>query len=273
METKTKKHLTEGLIAGKWQLTYKLINSLGAEAFSGKTIGPYRHPETGERVPLRTPMGDELVGFNITAPVMVFDPVNNPDDEVIVQWLVAHPAVGIDNDQCKLNQKVLSKKLSNPRIKLVNLDHQDVVDLEQEDYIDQLVGIITQDTGKKALGIDTLRFILAKLDLQYREEKLITNPAIEKPKLRRRLKKYVRTSYQNAERVNEIIDQIEDAKLTYQIKELLRTEIVTISGGTYMYQGNPIGISYESLKRHFDNHPDFYAQIISKLHEVQNNER
>lgn len=270
METKTKtKNLADGLIQGKWQLTYKLTNSLGAEAFSGKTIGAYRNPYTGERVPFRNIMGDELVGFPINSPVMVFDPVNNPEDELAIEWLVAHPAVGVDNNQCKLNEKILSQKKSNPRIKLVNLDHQDVVDLQEEDFIDQLVGVITQDTGSKALSIDKLRFILAQLDLQYREEKLINNPQVEKPKLRRRLKNYVRTSYKNAQQVEQIINDLESAKFKYEVLELLRTEIITKSGGAYMYQGNPLGISFEGLRRHFDNHPEFYASIISKLREIQ----
>lgn len=269
METnqKEKKILPEGLIHGTWQLTYKLTNSLGPAGFSGKMITDYRDPFTGTTRFLTNAEGQRLLGHMINSPVEMYHPDRNPDHMKLVDWLVGHPEVGIQNDQCKVSDRILSRKISNPRITLVNLDHQDVTDLEHDDYIDKLVGVISEDHGKKAIGIDRLRFILSALNLNYREEKYITEPKIEKQKLRKRLKDYVRSSYDNAVKVNGIIDNIEAAKLNFEIKEMLRINLLTQSGGTYMYKGNPIGISFESLRSHFDNNPKFYADLTKELYD------
>lgn len=270
METqvKEKRILSEGHIKGSWRLTYKLTNNLGPGGFSGRMIGPYRHPVTGENRILFNSAGVQQLGYFCENTTEHFHPEKNPDHLRTVDWLAGHPEVGIENEHCNLPKELLSQKINNPRFKLVNLDHQDVVDLEEEDFIDKLVGLISLDNGKNAIGIDKLRYVLSRLNLEYREVKFVNDPNIEKQKLRKRLKTFVRSSFDNAKAVSKVLDNVEEAKIVFEIKEMIRLNILTVSGsGMYMYQGNPIGISYESLKAHFHNHPEFYAQLTSKLYE------
>ena len=264
--------LSDGLIKGKWQLTYKLTNELGINGFSGKMLGAYRDPLTAMNRELRKANGLLELGFFLQDVHQILDPERNPDHRLLVDWLVGHPEVGIDNKQCRLPKEWLSHKISNPRFKLINLDHQDVVDLEEEDYIDKLIGIVSLDTGNKAIGIEKLRHVLSRLDLSYRDEKYITDPVIEKKKLRKRLKTFIRSSYDNAKKVSTILDNLQSAKIIFEVKEMLRLGILFNSRGTYMYEGNPIGISYESLIAYFENNPEFYIKLTERLYEELNAE-
>jgi hypothetical protein len=268
METTEKKKtvMNPSLIKGTWQLTYKLVNDLGPNGFSGRMISSYRDPLTGKERFLMNADGRRLPGYFIENVVQNLNPENNPEHRDAIDWLVGHPAVGIENDQVKLDEKYLSRKDSNPRIKLVNLDHQNVVDIQEEDYIDKLIGAISQDEGPKAMSIEKVRFVLSKLNLEYREERLINNPAVEITKLKKRLKDFARRSYQNAKRVNQILDNLEGAKFEYEIKEMLRLDILTQNNGMYMYSGNPLGVSFESIIKYFNNNPEFYSELTQNLY-------
>lgn len=270
METKEKELRVmskEGLIEGIWQLKYKLVNDLGPEGFSGRMIGSYPDSITGKERKLYNVNGQERAGYMIQRQVTNLDS-RNPQHRMEIDWLIGHPEVGVAQEQTKIDDRYYAKKLSNPRITLVNLDHQSVVDLEEEDYIDKLIGKIAQDTGKQAFSRDKLRFILSAVKLEYREERLINKPELEATKLRSRLKGYVRSSYKNAQQVNKILDNIEEAKFIYEIKELTRTGIISISDGMYRYKGNALGISYDSIIGFFNNDPEFYAELSSKLYEA-----
>lgn len=263
----------DGLIKGRWKLTYTLVNRLGSEGFSGKLISSYTDPFNGKARHLFDPDGAFMAGFFMGRTTMILDPERNPWHTTLVDWLLGHPEVGIDNSQAKLDSKYIERKVSNPRFKIVNLDHQDVVDLVEEDYIDKLVGRISADTGSQSIGIEKLRFVLTKLGLQYRIEKLINNPSIEKQKLRKKLKDYVRESYNNAVKVNDILDNLTEAGYLYQIAEMIRFEIITVNNGMFMCKGNSIGISKESIIKYFVNTPEFYTELKLELSEKQKQEQ
>jgi hypothetical protein len=270
METQEKEKtvLSEGVIKGRWKLSYSLVNNNGIAGFSGRMIGPYRDPFTGKQRFLYNANGDRLLGFSIEKVEMDFNPEFNPDDRLAIDWLVGHPEVGVTNDQVRLNKQYLSRKISNPRIKLINLDHQDIRELVEEDFVDKLIGLISLDNGKNALGIEKLRFVLSKLNLSYREEKLINDPTIEKQKLRQRLKTYTRASYEHAKEVGKIMEDLNGAQFVYEIKEMERLKIIKKSNATYMYEGNPLATSYEGLRLYFENQPEFYAELSGKLYEA-----
>ena len=66
METmKAKTVQNEGLIKGKWQLTYKLVNNLGKEGFSGKLISSYTDPFNSTARHLFSPDGNFMSGYFI----------------------------------------------------------------------------------------------------------------------------------------------------------------------------------------------------------------
>lgn len=275
METKEKKqrNLSEGLIKGVWQLKYKLTNSLGIQGFSGRMIGPYTHPLSGTVQQLILPDSGLQVGFFIGDVIMNFYPEKSKRDEAIVDWLVAHPEVGIENNQTKLNERYLGAKKTNPRITLTNLDHQDMEEIDNEEFIDQIVGRLSLDTGKQAVGLDKLRFLLAKLNLNYRNAKYINDPSVEKKHLRQDIKKFVRKSMDNAKAVEKILDNLENAKFVYEIKEMMRLGFIKKNAGMYMYEGNPLGTSYEGIIDFFNKNEEFYSDITEKLYSFLKNEK
>ncbi len=255
----------EGLIDGIWQLKYTLVNDLGVEGFSGRMLGDYPDAITLKERCLVNVNGQRLAGYMIEKQVTNLDS-RNPSHRLIIDFLVGHPLVGVLQEQTKADSRYFERKDKNPRITLVNLDHQSVVDLVEEDYIDKLIGKIADDSGKGAFSLEKLRFILSALHLDYRDERLITKPEIEISKLRSKLKNHVRSSYDNAKEVNRILDNIENAKYTYEIKEMVRTGIVSVSDGMYRYNGNGLGISFDSIIGFFKNDPEFYAELSSQLY-------
>lgn len=276
METQEKRkierNLAEGQIKGVWQLKYSLTNSLGTQGFSGRMIGPYAHPISGRSTPLVLPDTGLQVGFFIGDVIMNFYPEKTKRDAMIVDWLVAHPEVGIKINQTKLGENYLSNKKSNPRITLVNLDHQDMTEIDNEEFIDLMVGDISRDSGNKAIGLDKLRFILSKLNLSYREVKFISDPAVEKKHLRKKLKTYIRKSIDNAKEVETILDNLANAKLVYEIKELMRIGLIDKKGGMYFYEGNPLGSSYDFIIDFMNKNEEFYAEVSNKLYSILKSE-
>lgn len=264
MEVKTVQN--DGLIKGKWQLTYKLVNQLGKDGFSGKLISSYTDPFNGRGRHLLDPDGQFMPGYFMDRTERILNPESNPWHTTLIDWLLGHPEVGINNNQVKLDEKYITKKISNPRFKLINLDHQDVTDLDEEDYIDKLIGRLTLEGGPQAISLEKFRFILAKLGLPYRLEKHISVPKIEKQKLRKKLKDHARESKNNSEEINKILDNLQEAQFQYEIKELQRLEIITNNNGMFMCKGNPLGISTESIIKYFINTPDFYAALKEELY-------
>lgn len=256
------------LLNGIWRLKYKLTNRMGNAGFSGRLLSSYTDTMTGVPRHLYNEYGVMQPGYFIERQVTILEPILNPIHRNIVDWLIGHPKVAIENRSVNLGIEFAKKKHSNPRIELINLDYEEIDELLEEDFIDKIIGRISLDLGKNSIGIDSLRFILAKLNLSYIEMKYIKQAKIEKQKLRKRLKSYVRSSMKNAKEVLAILDNLASAKLEYEIKEMQRMEIINIANGYYKYEGNPLGTSLESVVSYFANNPDFYADLIVKLYEL-----
>jgi len=257
--------LREGIMRGTWQLRVKLTNKLGIEGFSGRMIGSYKDPTSGKDVYPENAQGGHKHGVWIDKVIKNYKPSENRQDLLDLDHLIKHPEIGINNEQVHLDDKRYSKKRSNPLYTLKNLDHQDVEDIEQENYIDQLVGYISSEKGK-TLGLDRTRYILNALGLQYREEKLMNDPGKELLKLKSILKKYVRSSYKNAENVNRILDNMKEAQYNFEITEMVRINIIDIDGAVFKYRGRNIGISKERVVDYFEKNPDFYQQLVEELY-------
>lgn len=274
METTEEKRIIQRTVdnqflKGIWRLKYKLVNRMGLGGFSGKMLTVYTDAVTGRSRYLYDLNGRQLTGYFIEKQVTTFNPEENLEDRNILDWLIGHPDVDVDREHAKVNDKYMSKKSGNARIELLNLDHQSIVHLEEEDYIDKLVGRIVLDSGVHAIGLEKIRFVLAKLQLPYMDERHIKNSSIEKPILQKKLKTYVRTSKENAQRVNAILDDLEDARFHYEIQEMLKHEILYVGGGMYKYDSQPLGVSTESVILYFKNNPDFYAELSARLTSIQ----
>lgn len=267
-ENKIPRTMHKNQLTGVWKLTYELTNRMGGEGFSGRMLSSYTDPLTGVARHLYNSEGFMQPGYFIDRVEIKFRPEIERAHQHIVDWLVGHPLVGVEQSHTGLDEKYMNRKDDNPRILLVNLDHEEIVELEEEDYIDRLVGRIVLDNGVNAIGIAPLRFILSKLNMPYTDSKYMNNPKIEKSKLRHRLKDYVRRGLKEAKKVNLILDNLAEAKYEYEIKEMVRLEILYISNGMYKYESNPIGIATESVIKYFMNNPDFYSECEKKLYEA-----
>ena len=252
---------------GIWKLTYTLVNDLGPSGFGGKLISSYSDPITQQGRHLFGPNGEFMTGFFMTKTQGIFDTTENVWFKVLIDWLIGHPDVGINKNQIKLSDKFLKNKISNPRFHLVNLDYQDISELEEEDEIDKMVGLISQDSGINSLSLEKLRIILSSLILVYRDAKYIKNPKIEKQKLRKTLKSFARKGIEETRKISGVIEKLDDAKYTYEIKKHLRTNIMSVEGGTYVYKGNPLATSTNTLIIHFKNFPDFYGEVQKELYD------
>lgn len=259
--TKSRKEMS-----GVWRLTYKLTNRMGPAGFSGRNLSSYLDPITKKERGLYNLDGQLTNGYFIERQTTIFHPDDNADDANILDWLLGHPEVFVEQKHANLDPKYIKVKNSNPRISLVNLDFQDVENLEEEDYIDKLVGRIVLDSGIHAIGLEKLRFILAKLNLQYRDDKYVRNQNVEKPKLRKRLKDFVRRGMSQAKMVNDVLDDLKNAQYEYEIKEMIRLNMLFNQGGIFKYEGEILGLNVDSVINYFNNNPDFYAHISEQLY-------
>lgn len=256
----------KGTIKGTWKLTYKLSNPNGVAGFTGRHLTGYPDRVTGKERHLFDMNGTLVPSFAINKQVEYFNPEKDPYHAEILDWLIGHPQVGLPGVKLGIPNGYYASKRTNPPITLINMDHEIVEDLEEEGFIDKLCGMISQDSGPNAISVKKIRMVLAKLDMQYYELKYLTEPAIESSKLRKKLKDFCRVSYENAKKVADIFDNLEDAKLELEIRELIRKELVTNNNGMFMYQNNPIGVGTESIKKRFRNDPDFYARLMEDLY-------
>ena len=258
----------KALLNGVWRLKYKLVNRLGPDGFSGKLLSSYTDPMTGGPRHLYNEYGAQQAGYLIEREVTIFRPDSSVQDRNTLDWLIGHPSIGIEQSHEGLDSKYQKRKESNPRAILVNLDFQELEELEDEDYIDKLIGRISADSGVNSIGISTLRFVLSKLNLRYIEHKYITNPKVEKQMLRKSLKTFIRsgTDTSNAKGVNFILENLAEAKFHYEIKEMQRKEVIYISNGMFKFEGNPLATTIDGVIKHFTQHPDFYAELSKVLY-------
>ena len=254
-------------LLGDWRLTVEITGRMGVGGFTAKLIDSYTDPVTGKPRHYYNEHGVQQAGFMIEKPIVTLHPRTSRQHAHAVDFLLGHPTVFVESEHGRLNKKYQEAKQSNPRIKLVNLDHQDLDNLEDEDTIDKLVGLISLDKGSNALSTLKLQYILAALNMTYIEDKFLMGTNAQKPKLRKRLKEFVRKgeNADNAITVNRIIENLDEAKYVYQVKELLRFEIITLLDGHYKYEGHPLGVNTESVIQYFIKNPDFYGDLMTTL--------
>lgn len=266
-ENKTLDRLLEDKnLKGRWKLTYKLVNSQGLKAFGGIALSSYNDPLTGKSRHLLNMDGKPLSHLMIDKVVTIFEPEKNPEHRNILDFLIGHPKVGLQNKQTDLDYAYLEKKISNPRFQLVNLDHIETEELEDEDFIDKLVGRIVLDSGKNALSTEVLQFVLCHLNKPYRDARFMNNKEKLKIFLRKSLKDYVRKSKENAQEVIELLDNIGKAQYSYEIKEAIRLNILNRSNGMIKYRNVPIGISIDAVIKYFSENTEVYTEITKELY-------
>ena len=252
---------------GVWKLTYRLSNRLDKAGFSGRNLTTYPDALSGTQRPLYNLEGVPTVGYMISKPVTFFHPDKDLNDRNKLDWLIGHPEISVPQKHAGLTDRHMAKKNSNPRITLINMDYEEVEDLEDEDFVDKLVGQISLDNGTQAISHEKLRFILSSLNKAYFEMKYINNKTVEKKKLRKSLKDFVRSSKANAEKVYSILENLDNAKYGYQIKEMVRLGVLNIGGGMYKRESNPLATSVDGVIKYFLNSPDYYAELQKELYQ------
>lgn len=191
----------------------------------------------------------------------------NPDENIwfvtLLDWLIGHPEVGVEG--VKVGKEYLSVKNTNPRFKLVNLNEQEVEKIDDNDEIDRMIGRLVA-VGPKALSLSKLRYILAGLNKPYFEYKHITKPSTEKKVLMNVIKTHVRRGTDECRQVENVLNHIEDAQWSYELRELLRYEMVVKTNGSYKYNDVPLGVEPQSVINWFKQNMDTYSAVRETLY-------
>ncbi|RZV56995.1 MAG: hypothetical protein EX254_10480 [Flavobacteriaceae bacterium] len=266
-ETQTKKMIVEpNLVPGKWKLTYDLENTLKSDGFSGRMLSSYQHPITRQMVHLLDDMGRPIqLGYWIgTLTTYLFpDKEGNQAHYNAILFLLGHPDVGVEG--IPIDEKWKKSKKSNPKAKLVNLDYANQVEMDDQEIVDQMIGRLSLDLGKHAVGLEKLQYVLATLNKPFYDKRYINDARQLKKKLRKEVKDFVREGSKNAKTVEQILDNVEDAKKAYVIKMLLTLEEITYSSGSYKHNTVPMGFNIESTVDYLKRNPDHYATLLDVL--------
>lgn len=247
IKTEFKPIVKEEDLQGFWKLTYTVTNSEGPSAFGSCMLGPYLDPLSRKKRVLAGPDGTPLLGYNIERPETILNgnKEENIEDYLSINFLLGHPKVTVEG--LNLDPKIAAKKDNNGMITLVNLDRRDTQKEDEQEVIDQVISKLSFDTGENSLTLEKMRFVLAELNLPFMDRRFISQPKSEKRALRTKLKNFVRESYENAQRFNAIINDLEHAKKIYVIKSLLGTGDLHESNGSIKFNNYPIGHNYESV--------------------------
>lgn len=253
---------------GVWELKIEINNSQGTKAFGGRRLTTYIHPLTATRVPLIDMDGQETLGYMIERPTMRLHPDTNPMDRRIVDWLIAHPEVGVEGIELTIG--VSSKKLSNPAITLKNLDRQEMSQIEDQDTIDVVIGKLSDDNPKTGISLERLRYLLAYFNLPYFDLRWISNKTTERKLLRQKIKNFARgTSVSgklNAVLIDEVLNSIDNLKYNYEFKEMLRYDIIREANGIYKFNNVPIGSNDVSVISWMKNNLEIYTEMVNILY-------
>ncbi len=247
---------------GMWKLTYSLQNTQGVAAFSGKLLSSYADAITGKDRILFDVNGEYMMGFMMDATLKLIDPATNMWNTTLLDWLIGHPQIGVQG--IKIDEAYAAVKNTNPRFKLINLNEQEVETIEDNDIIDRMIGTLVA-VGPKALSLLKLRYILAGLNMSYMEFKHIKKPIIEKKVLTNTIKTYVRQGTEQTAKVQNVLDHLEDAQWSYELRELLRYKYIVKTNGSYKYNNIPLGISPESIINWFKQNADVYDALQEEL--------
>lgn len=256
------------VLLGTWKLTYKITNRLGKAAFSGRNLTTYNDALSGTERKLYNLNGQPTNGFMIDRPVITFNPGKDLNDRNKLDWLIGHPAVWVPQKHANLSDAQVAKKDNNARITLINLDYEEITDLEEEDVIDKLIGQLSVEGGPQAIGLEKLRFILSALNKPYYDAKYLTNKKVEKSKLKKHLKDFIRKGLKtdNADKVNAVLKNLNEAKYGYQVKEMIRFGILNVHGGFYKMDSHPIGSTFESVVKYFQDNPEMYKELEGRMY-------
>jgi hypothetical protein len=249
-------------INGKWKLDYKVSNPMGPTAFGGKHLSAYPNPFTRQKTYLKGVNGEPLSGLMIDKITRKLFPDNNPEDLNLIHWLLCHPEVKIKGVK-DLDQKIIDSKGST-KITLTCLDYVEMNEIDEEDFVDRINGRLSLDGGKESIGLEKIRYVLARLGQSYREVRF--EGAAEKKFLRSKLKSYVRKSYDNAKNVEKAINDLENSKDYFEFKEMVKHGILVLNNGLYKYNDTPLGGSFDAVKLSFTNSPEVKMELTRQLY-------
>jgi hypothetical protein len=253
---------------GVWELKIEVSNTQGTKAFGGRRLTTYIHPLTGVRVPLIDLDGQETLGYMIDKPTMRLYPDTNQMHRRTVDWLLAHPQVGVEG--IPLTEKISSKKESNPTITLKNVDRQELSMIDDQDTIDVVIGKLSDDNPKTGISLERLRYLLAHFNLPYFDIRWVKNKTTERKLLRQKMKNFARgvsaSGVLNAILVDNVLSDIDNLKYSYEFKEMLRFDIVREANGIYKFNNVPIGSNETSVITWMKNNLDIYTEMVAILY-------
>jgi len=251
-------------ITGRWRLIYKVRNSQGPEAFGGKHLGLYKSPFDGTTVYRRSVDNKPLSGFMMDRLGIDLFPDTNSDHKLLINWLICHNEVNVEGVK-DLDEKIIKSKIDN-RVFLKCLDYIEMEEIDEEDYIDRVIGRLSLEGGKMSIGLDKLKHIMASLGLPYSDPRF-TGQA-EKKSLRTKLKRFTRNSIDNAKKVSEAILNLDESKSLFNFKEMVRLNVLEDYGGLYKFNNIPVGTSYEKVQSFFVDHPEIKSEALEKLYSM-----
>lgn len=256
-------------MSGRWELRIIISNSQGIKAFGGRLLTSYTHPLTGLDTPLVNLNSQRELGFMISRPSHVFSPDTNQMDRRIVDWLLSHPEVAVEG--VELLNSITSKKDSNPKIFLKNLDRQEMSDIEDEDTIDLVIGRLSED-GVKGISLERLRYLLSHFNLPYFDRRYISNKTVEKKFLRKKIKTFARGKSAdgelNATKITAVLDNVDNLKYSYEFKEMLRVGVIKESYGSYKFNNVPLGSNEDSVITWLKNNLEIYSEMTGVLYPI-----
>lgn len=252
-------------IKGKWRLMYKAKGSRGIENFGGVTIHDYQSPMTHQPVYRRDGTGKVLPTYFMDKPIKDLYPDRNVQDKLDVAWLLHSPQVVVQGyDQ--VPEYYLEQKIDSANIYLVAVDYQELNEIEQDDYVDKLIGRISEEGGRNAIGLDRLRKILSAVGLSYRDQRYSEKPSTEKSVLKKRLKTFIRAKYDNAKEVNKILANMEYYEVEFLLKEMVRMKVIVQGAhGVYKYNEIPFGTHLSSVIDFWHTAPEIKVEMEKEL--------
>jgi len=254
------------LLNGKWKLTYNIQNALKADGFGGMLLEPYQDPFTRKTIyPLDVNNNPMEIGFFVDNLVnyLMPDQIENNAHYNLVIFMLGHPNVRVEN--IPINSTFGKNKNSNPKLVLVNLDYAKEEEISNQEIIDRVIGLLSLDSGVNALSATRLQYVLAQLNEAFIDKRYITNASKLKTVLRTRVKDFVRKSVVNANKVQSIIDNIDQAKRTYLVKYLINLNIIEFVSGSFRLEGRSLGHSDQAVVTFIEQHPEVQAKFEQLL--------
>jgi hypothetical protein len=252
-------------IEGKFKIVYTPTGPHGQQGFGGIHIPSYPSPFDGKNTMLRTIDDKPANGFILDSIEKVYTPDSSIEDKYKVSWLICHPGIKLDGfKKGQVDQKILDKKKGG-KITLIAMDQKEFADMDEDDYIDRLVGKISMDAGSAVMGIDKIRVILAALNIRHRDPRY--KGVQERKVLRTKLKKYVRSSYKNAQQVNKILKDIEGNTDAYNFKEMVNQGIITYDNSVYKYINTILGRHEDQVILFLNTNVEVKTEMVAKMKE------